>query len=447
MIRMYRIPSFFCFIFITLKNGIHIIGLILAYCTALLIYNFFFDFFHLNQPAFFQSYDTVSYIDAVKLWTEQFQVHPTRCIGYPILLLPFYIAFGYGKIFIILVQVVQHILLCFSFILIFTLIKKHTNQRIAWFSYILLLLNVSYFIYGFFILTEVPHLFLIVCGIYYYDQYLSSRQHTALLKSFLAICLATLFKPGFVYLAVLIFLAILVFFIFFKKSFKLSIYLVLILSLTLGLQMTLMKLTYQTFKLSFIDDITTYRYLNTSVLAYDTHSDCFNLMQQRDSIFKKPSYGLNTADSLHYIHQLVGQESKLLREKMPLTVTAAFLENIFSNVHTGNRIIIDWPLKSNLETEAAKRWYDITRIWNMLLSILMILNGFLLMYFFLRKRKLETSIEILCLILLVYSGYAIFITGVTYFQGDRFAIAWMPFVILLTVFQLKTILKKQEQNI
>lgn len=425
-----------------MKNGIHIIGLILAYCTALLIYNFNFDFFHLNQPAFFQPYDTVSYIDAVKLWSEQFQVHPTRCIGYSMMLSPFYIAFGYGKLFIILIQVVQHMLLCLTFILIFTLIKKHANQKIAWFSYILLLLNVSYFIYGFFVLTEVPHLFLIVCGIFYFDQYLTSRQQAVLLKSFLAICLATLFKPGFVYLAVLSFLAILIFFIFYKKNIKLPIYLILILSLTLGLQMTLMKMTYQTFKLSFIDDITTYRYLNTSVLANDSHTDCVNLMQQRDTIFNQPRYGLHTAESLHDFHQLVSQESKLLREKMPLSVVAAFFENIFSNVHTGNKIILEWPLNSNLEPATAKRWYDISRIWNMLLSILLILNGFIVLFVFVRRRKMESTIEKLSLVLLVYCGYSLFITGVTYFQGDRFAIAWMPFVILLTVFQLKTILTK-----
>ena len=439
---MYMIRSFFCFIFITLKNGIHIIGLILAYCMALLIYNFNFDFFHLNQPAFFQPYDTVSYIDAVKLWIEQFQVHPTRCIGYSSMMSPFYILFGYGKLFIILIQVVQHMLLCLSFILIFTLIKKHTNQKIAWFSFMLLLSNVSYFIYGFFILTEVPHLFTVVCAIFYFDLYLTSKRNAALLKSFLAICMATLLKPGFVYLAGLSFLGILIFFIFYKKSLKLSIYLVLILSLTLGLQMTFMKLTYQTFKLSYIDDITTYRYLNTSVMAYDTQNDCVNLMQQRDTIFKQPRYGLNSAESLHDFHQMVSHESKLLLQKMPLSVVAAFFENIFSNVHTGNKIILDWPLTSNLEPATAKRWYDISRIWNMLLSILLILNGFIVLFVFVRRRKMESTIEKLSLVLLVYCGYSLFITGVTYFQGDRFAIAWMPFVILLTVFQLKTILTK-----
>jgi hypothetical protein len=222
---------------------------------------------------------------------------------------------------------------------------------------------------------------------------------------------------------------------------------VLILSLTLGLQMTLMKITYQTFKLSFIDDITTYRYLNTAVLANDSHLDYAYLMQQRDTIFSQPRYGLITSESLHDFHQLVSDESKLLRQKMPLSVAVAFFENIFSNVHTGNKILLDWPLNSNLELETAKRWYDITRIWNMVLSVLMILSGFLLLYLFLRKRKMESPIEILSLILLVYCGYSLFITGVTYFQGDRFAIAWMPFVKLLTVFQLKTILKKQEQNI
>jgi hypothetical protein len=165
-------------------------------------------------------------------------------------------------------------------------------------------------------------------------------------------------------------------------------------------------------------------------------------MQQRDTIFNQPRYGLHTAESLHDFHQLVSQESKLLREKMPLSVVAAFFENIFSNVHTGNKIILEWPLNSNLEPATAKRWYDISRIWNMLLSILLILNGFIVLFVFVRRRKMESTIEKLSLVLLVYCGYSLFITGVTYFQGDRFAIAWMPFVILLTVFQLKTILTK-----
>jgi len=428
-----------------LKNGVQIIGLILAYCYALLIYNFYFDFFHLNQPVFFQAYDTVSYIDAVKLWSEQFQVHPTRCIGYSMMLSPFYVAFGYGKLFIIIVQVVQHMLLCMSFILIFTLIKKHTNQSIAWLCFTVLLLNVSYFIYGFFILTEVPHLLLIVYGIYYFDQYLTNKKDYAILKSFLAICLATLFKPGFVYLAVLSCLAILVFFIFNKKTFRFSIYIMLIISLTLGLQMTMMKLKYQTFKLSFIDDITTYRYLNTSVLAYDSNLDFANLMQLRDSIFTQSRYSLNTPESWLDFHKFVSHESQLLRQKMPLNFAVAFFGNLISNVHTGNEIILEWPQSLNLEPETAKRWYDISRIWNMLLSIIMILNGFILVFVLLRKRKFERPIEILSLILLVYAVYSFLITGVSYFQGDRFAIAWMPFVILLTVFQLKSILTKQEQ--
>ena len=92
------------------------------------------------------------------------------------------------------------------------------------------------------------------------------------------------------------------------------------------------------------------------------------------------------------------------------------------------------PENKIIDKEIRKRLFDYTRIWNMFFVIAMVLfNIFLIIKIFGKKIEINSAV-FLSFILLFYCNYCFITSGISYFQGDRFNVIWMP--ILLTSIML-----------
>ena len=86
--------------------------------------------------------------------------------------------------------------------------------------------------------------------------------------------------------------------------------------------------------------------------------------------------------------------------------------------------------------------FDYTRIWNMFFVILLLLTNLpIVLSCIRRKLKIENSI-LLAVILLLYADYSFFTSGVSFYQGDRFNIVWMPMLMVAICIYFHTLKSK-----
>ena len=128
-------------------------------------------------------------------------------------------------------------------------------------------------------------------------------------------------------------------------------------------------------------------------------------------------------------HEIVKNETSDLIKNHTFNFILAFAENLVDNFHTGNTFIRDMPENKIINKESRKRLFDYTRIWNMLFVVAMLLfNIFLLIKIFGKKIEVNSA-TLLSFIILFYCDYCFITSGISYFQGDRFNVIWMPMLL------------------
>ncbi len=409
------------------------IGLLaIIYILSIIFCNYSLGLFHFTDYSLFINYDTVSYVESAYKLIHHFEPHPFRCIGYGLILAIPYGLFGTSVAFFITIHVIQLTMLFIVYCLVYVILKYYVKQIIAFGMTILLMLNITFVCYAYLVLTEIPFLFFITISLFNFHLYLCDFKTKNLVLSFAFLCIAILFKPGFYLYGLIIFVSLNVFYIIKKVSLSLIINTFLVLLCTLGFQISWMFFTYKTFKLSYIDDITTYRYFNSSIIAQHEKVDLLQLMKKRDFAFTQlPFHLLVSPEEFKDFHLSIKAEHNLLLKNYPKAYATAFFDNIFSNYHTGNAIIRDINVH-NLNNEATRKAvFNYTRIWNMLFGGILVLSS---LYFMLSMKKLfhkRPSYLVFLMLLYSYCYYSILISGVSFYQGDRFNVGWMPFLPII----------------
>lgn len=408
------------------------IGLLaIIYLLIIIFCNYIFVFFSFTDYTLFLKYDTISYLESTQRLISDFQPHPYRCIGYSLFLAIPYALFSSSNLLFICVHIIQLIMLFTIYVILFVTIKKYVSNKLSIIMIIAFMLNISYVGYAYLLLTEIPFLFLITLSIYFYHQSLQHNKSQYLLIGFALLCFSILFKPGFYLFGLLIFVSICVHFIVRKASFKYLLILFVIMVGTIGFQTIWMYSSFGTYKLSYIDDITTYRYFNSSIIAAKNNVDLSPLMQQRDQAMLVNFNNFKTADDLNSFRLSVKAESMFLLKQYPKATLYAFIENIYSNIHTGNALIRDIEVPNFNNETSRKAFFNYTRIWNMLMGTILFIST---IYFLASFRKLYREHKerlYFSVLLFSYCYYNILISGASFYQGDRFNIVWMPFVLII----------------
>lgn len=418
VIKKQHFSTHFLFIFL-----FHILQIIFCY--------FYLGFSTLHHPQYHLPFDTFSYIEALQLLINEQCAHPTRCIGYPLFLFLPYHFFQITTTFFISVFVLQNIILLWSYLLMYKVIQYYKAKNTALIITMLCMSNISYITFSFHALTETVCTFLLIQFIYSLHNYILFKKNKNILLAVLCICIAVLFKPGLLYLFLLIVFIFSIYF-FYKKQSKLPFFFLIIAICSVGVQSMMMYKKYNTFKISYIDQITQYRYFNTSVLAYIQHKDKLQLMNERDSIMSNSIKYLSINEQYKKYGSITTLESKCLWQNHPLLCLKAYFENLFSNFHTGNTMIRDLDDRQMYTPTLKKKVYDYTRVWNMLCIILLaFLNIFLIFQYFFDKKNFYTNTKLIFVSLCVFlCNYIFFLSGISFFQGDRFNVVWMPICLV-----------------
>ena len=360
--------------------------------------------------------DQYSYFDSARLFFNSFSAHAFRTFGFPLFL-------GFPEIFGIYPPYwYWPILLNILFLLgIFWTLHKFTKilgTQLLLPVFIGLLLSLSFVRGMSFALTEIGFSFFIILSTYQLLNFLLNNRSINLFYFFSFLGFATLFRPG-LYLFTLILIPVCFTYLLFVKkvNFKNILSIFIGLFLTLGVQSILMKRTFDTYRLTYIDDITWYRYGGALATTIDKNNcisnQCFREEQaKRDRIIDTLS---------NYEMSIL---SKADRNDILFNKTASFYKMMKVNISSN--------LLSGSVKESENKWlYFWTVFNNLFLSIIpFILYVIFLLNPMLRK-KLKREIHLTILFVLAIIAYTILTSGISAYQGDRFHIVFYPISLLL----------------
>jgi hypothetical protein len=372
--------------------------------------------------------DQTSYFESGNLLFRNLEAHPFRTFGYGFLLslpqiLGMQAPYAYWPIILNL--------LFFLGILWTTYKLENLLGKPLLLPIGLALLLSKGFIRGMsFALTETGFSFFILLSTYHLLKFLMKKKAYNLFFLFLTLGFAALFRPG-LYLFTLLIVPICIGYLILVKQINIKTIFSTILGLflTLGIQSFLMKKTFNTYRLTYIDDITWYRYggaLATTIHEKNCISNqCFREEQaKRDRIIDTLSY-----DEMSVL-------AKADRKDILLNKTNAFIKMMKVNISTN-------LLSGSVKVQENKLLHLWTVFNNLFLSIIPFLMYALFLIIPRWRKGIAIEMHLGLLFCISIIAYTIITSGVSAYQGDRFHIAFYPLSILLLTILFTSILKKK----
>lgn len=303
-----------------------------------------------------------------------------------------------------------------TILLIFTICKKITTNKTAFYSAFLYVFCAGGFFINFHLLSESIFTFCLVLSIYLIQKHIETNKISFLCFAISLLILTVMIKPLSLLLTLLLLL-------FFYKRFKeifITRFSVLIYSslAVLFFQMYSLKQEYGNFTVSYIDSFTYYNYLGT-------RADCL----KNNTVFIQ---GKN--ERYYYFSKLSNSEQKKIASSdfysqiktNPTNLLKAFFINLYVNSTKSSGSIYGCENKDNTNYfEYLKFFFKaLSKIQN---SILTIIGVLLVFYNLIQWRKCNILFKYISITLL----YIFLISGISSDQGDRFHIVFYPLVILL----------------
>ncbi len=397
----------------------------LAYLIPVLSY-FLFSILLNRYNFYFQNAltlgDQPDYFRASKLLFTEFKPHPDRCFGFAFFLgIPYLFGFkepfGFWPILlnIIFFLGVIHILkkLCnpYGNVLILTIVVL--------FSMCFGFLNAINFVYA-----EVGFTFFFMAFLYNLNKIIGGDVKSfTFFRTFLLLGLSCLFRPGTLYFVPVVTLLISLFCYFkFKQiiSFKYAISSVFLsLVLTVGFQMSMMKEYHKQLRLSYVEDITWYRYCGTLVAAIDDDGcftkDCYNnkLAERNKVIANKSNIEMSRISRADRYDAIVNKTRALWKAYKICLYTV-----VFGDVAT---------------TEV--RWIDkFIQYTNAILTVIpLMLFGFVLIFKKIRNKFADNELFFI-FIIAVFILYTISTNAIAQYAGERLQLIYYPIALYVICF-------------
>lgn len=380
---------------------------------------------HLVLLSIISSYDVIhtltgdshSYLAAAEMLSNS-ELHSIRPAGYPAFLLILKILTSTQFGFYLSIYIVQFILWLAILWLVLKFLPE--NHHWVWTSlFLLIIINPSFVMFANLVLSEILFLFIIILGFSFLHNFSKSKNDVSLILFTLCMLLTILVRPGQIYFGILSIVLTLLFFIR-KKQFISGAVIVIMALVLLAWPIRKMKDTYGNYTISYIDKITQYRYLNSQCKSIENNEPLARTMKRRDAALAP------IQNNLHEVSKLANDEITTLIHSNPGLVLKAFSKNLYLNFHTGNEYL---PKGNHI---LGKHYYGLSRILNMFFVLLLLVCiPFFVLHFLKSTNKLTL---LLPGILLFYCFYCWFTSGISFYQGDRFNVVWMP-VLVIFIFQ------------
>lgn len=280
-----------------------------------------------------------------------------------------------------------------------------------------LLFNPSFVIYTHLVLTEILFLFLLICATFFLLREPVATSYHQYAGYFL-LCLLPLLRPGFLVFVVL-FSIYQAFILAGKKEWKRLLLVALLFGMTIGYPVIRFQQVYHRYTLSFIGDETLYRYLTARTMSIVKQTGIDDEMALNDRLaarhHNKPAW-----------QQAALQREEAIRtiRRYPLQSTQAYVLSLVSNTHTGNNYL--HYIRPNAAS-AEKKIFETSRVMNMVLTFLLLPAILATGWIWITGSpvKRHAFFPHLCFLAAV-SAFLFFSSGISFWQGDRFHITWMP---------------------
>lgn len=387
-----------------------------------------------------QSNDSISYIGAAYNFYHHFKADPMRPLLYPLIMgIPVIFDAGYRTILVWNISI-NAIAWIFTALLIFKILYRYVGRNIsALFSIIFIIFCVGNFEFIHLMLSETLYTFLLVCIVYFVAEYLPAKKPAFLGWAFVMFCASLLVRPTLIILFPIMLGALAYLGIKKRKLWSAAVvkrYSILILSgaCLIFFQYGMMKKDTGVFTISLNGPKTAYEYLDAYSVSlknnlnlHDEHNRrCKNMVALINDHQWKALDSLGNADMKE---QLI-HNTKFLFRALKIDISANILtpgEFDFSNIH-------NWPFFNFVTTLCIQLSY-----WqNVWLTIFILVS---IVFVFLIKYKISSHAAILILLSWVLCFSIILISGITFWQLNRFTVVCTPLALISLALLIHALLK------
>lgn len=387
--------------------------------------------------------DQSDYFEGSEAFYHHFQADAYRTIGYPLLLgLPELMGlkppYAYWPI-------ILNFIFLFGALFILLKIDKRLNTSVALPASIILSICFGFIWQLNMALTELGYAFFLIFSLLNFIRFLRAENKTLPLFLFIfSLGCTALFRPGFYIFAILTSIAcILISVITGLKQqktgsiFKSILVTIIALAITIGSQSLLMKKTFNTNRLSYIDDLTWYLYIGA--LANTIYeNNCFSGKCFDEE--RKLRQDVINNSTLEEVSLFGKKDRQDLIQNKKAALFKAYKINLTNNLVSAG----GW------KEESPAIIYRFAVFTNQVLSILPFIIYLLIIIVTKFRKKITTQEHIVLIFILSIIGYSVSLSGISTYQGDRFHIVFYPISIFLIVFsflKIKRVRNKQVSTI
>ncbi len=419
-----------------MKKTYHIPFLCFCFFTVAFLTIYFLGLFHIVQFADISSPDSFSYLDAANNLKNGCKPHPLRPYAYPGFLCFLQMFSNKESFFLLSVYLFQLLLLLSSFLLLYRIICFYCKSSYAVLAVLLLILHVSFYVYACLVHTEIFFIFLATLLVYFSHLFFIYKKDKYIEIVIFISCIACLVRPGFLYITLLLCVVTMLWLIK-NKNYSMFLCTIVIFFATIGTQCYNIKKQYGNYKISYIDDVAQYRYLNNTVLIQSDTTKIVERMNTRNAFFDSLCYQKNKDASWAIIHAMAKEDTKQLIQKSWSNYIHGFYYQLKENAKYGNYFLRDLPKKYIRSEKIQQYLIAYTKGWNILYSFLLITVCSFSIFRCNKKNYIAY-------ILLFFCFYHFIISGISNGEGDRFNIVWMP--MFITAFFILFFRKKAETD-
>lgn len=393
---------------------------------SLIFVLFIFEFLQLGKFIFDENYissDSYEYINASNMLYKEFIAHPTRPLGYAFIL-------GLPNLFLDSVSIKGYLIFSLILNLLFWLgtvvimyksLRLFIGKKSSFFATLLFIFCIGNVTQIFHVLSETVTTFLLVLMSYYLLTYVNSRNVKQLILGVSVLNIVILFRPGMFYFAGFVTISLL-FYLFFTRNLKQLKSGSFILSvLFVAIQCSYIYKAYGNVTPSYIGSLAWYHYLGAQSYAKANNTSYLKEREIRLSTFKGLNWNKkNHISKIDFKDQFTSNLNNVLIE---------YVKNIYGNTNIGSGTIPIYVNNSKSGLKINIILWEISRYQNILFVFLSLFSFVFILYY---RKKVDVFI-------LISSGtvlYIILISGISFWQGDRFHIVFYPLVIINILYLL-----------
>lgn len=376
--------------------------------------------------------DSPTYIESADLLYNHLGPHPTRPMGYALILgIPYLFSQNPSQNSTVIYNGCLNLILWIGTILmLFNTLKLFASNKISFVATCIFIICVGNIANIGLILTETLTTFILTLTGYLFFKYTKICKPEYLTWAVGLLNILVLVKPGMIYLALTVNILLIFYLIKEYRSFSLKIIYPIILSLGIILIQSLsVYQKYGNFTISYIDKITWYYYLGSE--AYASVKDIS--YEEEKLIREKKLRGLTWEEK----YDVSKDDLKYQMKNNPGAIGSNYILNIIENS-------FGYSLGIKAAKTSGSKFHEIAKL--LLIKLSQLQNVFFTLLAVLMSIYIIFHLKVLNIAVFYSLGSTIYIiltSGISFWQGDRFHLVFYPIVIMVLFYILSVSFRRE----